>query len=161
MIFLYPFDPYSPVHNNVGLIGSPAAQCCPWSQTHPWADKWCRPGPYTGRNWQAGTWSSYCTLSRQKGESWLLGWIISHLYSAERMKAGFEMAARTHVQTIEMHTVSQVQICHSNDALLFPIVPSLALFLKSLTSSVPPWTPSATGSDWGSSSSLLKCYTIH
>lgn len=62
---------------------SPAARCSPWSQTHPWADKWCTSSPYTGRECQAGTWSSYCTLSRQKRKSWLLAWIISHLYSAE------------------------------------------------------------------------------
>lgn len=44
----------------------PAALCSPWSQSHPWADKWCRSGPYTGRDWQAGTWSSYCTLWHTK-----------------------------------------------------------------------------------------------
>lgn len=44
-----------------------------------------------------------------KGESCLLGWTISHLYSGERIRAGFQIAARTQVQTIEMHTVSQVQ----------------------------------------------------
>lgn len=44
-----------------------------------------------------------------KRESCLLCGIISHLYSAERMEAGFEIAVRTQLQTIEMHTVSQAQ----------------------------------------------------
>lgn len=42
-------------------------------------------------------------------KSCLSGWIISHLYSAEGMRAGFQIAARTHVQTIEMRSASQVQ----------------------------------------------------
>lgn len=32
-----------------------------------------------------------------------------HLYSADSMRAGFQIAARTQVQTIEMHTVCHVQ----------------------------------------------------
>lgn len=44
----------------------PVALCSPWSQSHPWADKWCRSCPCTEKERRAGAWSSYCKLQWEK-----------------------------------------------------------------------------------------------
>lgn len=74
------------VPSDLFLTVSPAALCCPWSQSPPSTGMWYMSYPCRGRDWWDGTWSSCCTLKQKQDgttlttthipltESWEHGW---------------------------------------------------------------------------------------
>lgn len=97
----------------------PVAPCSPWSQSHPWADKWCRSCPCTEKERRAGAWWSYCTLRWEKEGLVRVCWEFVGRFYQQLLRCTLR------VERGEFSYIS----------------PSLAFLLKSLTCSVPPWTP--------------------
>lgn len=105
---------------------SPAAPCAPWTQTHPWADTWCRSCPCTGKDWWERTWSSYCTLSRERGIMSVRLDNQSSVFCWDDQGRISDSSEDTTPDYWDAHCASSTGswiICHSNDALLWPSHP--------------------------------------